>query len=60
MVVARPVRAALAFALTVTALLLFSQFRGAGVSTRGWTFGGGSKPPIREGADGIDPNWESE
>lgn len=58
MVVARPVRAALAFALTVTVILMFSQFRGSNVSSRGWR--GGSKPPIREGADGIDPNWQCE
>ena len=59
MVVARPLRAALIFGALVTVIFVFSQFRESGVGSGGWSFGP-ERPPIREHADGVDPNWDCE
>ena len=55
MVIAKPVRALIVFAFLVAILLFLQALRSDGkisLPSRG------GKHPVREGADGPDPNWE--
>lgn len=58
MAIARPVRAVLVLALILCGFFILRTFWSEPEVKPPPKYPDGQKPPIRKGADGVDPNWE--